>query len=174
MKKCFGQKKFFTKVKDFWSWFFTPKIFHFSIEFFLSETFFHFSSMKIISFVSLIIANTLFFNLGVPNFSYFFISLCNLQTNSAEHIWSTSDDQRIRPNGLTCCCNTTLQKNAVCAQWPDPPWVVIHFFLHFNCRIWISNHFFDICNGIEVKPLLKLIGFLRRQTSFEQNNPRAA
>ena len=77
-----SDKKSFNKVVDFLVQKSSPKINFFIKEFFLSETFFHFSSMKIVSFGSLMIANTLFFNLGVPNCLYFFISLCTFQTNS--------------------------------------------------------------------------------------------
>ena len=46
VKKCFRYKSFFNKMVDFWSFTNTPKINQFIKETFLSETFFHFSSIK--------------------------------------------------------------------------------------------------------------------------------
>ena len=51
-------------------------------------------------------------------------------------------------------------EQALCA------WVIMYYFLHFNCWIWISNHFFNICNGIQMRPVSKPICVLPRETPF--------
>ena len=121
MKKCLRQKKFITKVVDFVLQKSSPKINYFIKEFCLSETFFHFSSMKIVPFGSLMIANTLFFNLGVPNCLYFFISLCTLQTNSVKPTFDLSWTLVVN---YFCFTSTYVYSSLV--QVPVPVIVAVH------------------------------------------------